>query len=179
VKDNAFLAVDLSTNERHLVAGALSDASSGKPVPGRRLPIENWHVTLRFLGECTDLQTDRMMHELSETVDAAPGRAWCDGLGAFPRPSRAGVIYVSMDDPTGILSHLAGVCDKAAIEAGLQSEDRPYVPHLTLSRLRPAIDVRTLFATLGEFRVPIAVQAITLFRTTGHRYEVIDTLPLV
>jgi 2'-5' RNA ligase len=119
------------------------------------------------------------MHTLSEMITTVPSRVWCDGLGAFPRPSRAGVVFISVDDPTGILGHLAAVCDEAAIDAGFQPEDRPYVPHLTLSRLRPAIDLRSLFAAFGEFRVPVAVRAITLFRTAGSRYDVIDTLPLV
>jgi len=114
---------------------ALSDANSGRPIPGRRPPTENWHVTLRFLGECGDHQTDLMMHSLSESISASPSRVWCDGLNAFPRPSRAGVVFVGVDDPTGILDHLAAVCEEAAIDAGFEPEDRPYVPHLTLSRL--------------------------------------------
>ncbi len=119
------------------------------------------------------------MHSLSESISASPSRVWCDGLNAFPRPSRAGVVFVGVDDPTGILDHLAAVCEEAAIDAGFEPEDRPYVPHLTLSRLRPALDVRALFAAFGEFRVPITVQAITLLRTNGARYDTVDTLPLV
>jgi len=179
VSSHAFLAVDLSSEERHSLSRALSDANSGRPIPGRRPPTENWHVTLRFLGECGDHQTDLMMHSLSESISASPSRVWCDGLNAFPRPSRAGVVFVGVDDPTGILDHLAAVCEEAAIDAGFEPEDRPYVPHLTLSRLRPALDVRALFAAFGEFRVPITVQAITLLRTNGARYDTVDTLPLV
>jgi 2'-5' RNA ligase len=134
---------------------------------------------LRFLGECSDHQSDLVMHRLSDAVTAAPSRVWCDGLGAFPRPSRAGVIFVAVDDPTGILDHLAAVCEEAAIDAGFEPEDRPYVPHLTLSRLRPAIDVGALFAAFGEFRLPITVHTITLLRTNGSRYDTVDTLPLV
>ncbi|MCL1600326.1 MAG: RNA 2',3'-cyclic phosphodiesterase [Actinomycetia bacterium] len=176
---HAFLAADLSSEERHSLSHALSDANSGRPIPGRRPPAENWHITLRFLGECGDPQTDLVMHRLSDTVSASPSRVWCEGLGAFPRPSRAGVVFAAVDDPTDILGHLAGVCEEAAIDAGFEPEDRPYVPHLTLSRLRPALDVRSLFAALGEFRVPIKVRAITLLRTNGPRYDTLDTLPLV
>jgi 2'-5' RNA ligase len=179
VSGYAFLAVDLSSEERHALSNALSDANSGRPIPGRRPPAENWHITLRFLGESSDPQTDLVMHMLSDTVSASSSRVWCDGLGAFPRPSRAGVIFVAVEDPTGILDHLAAVCEEAAIDAGFEPEDRPYVPHLTLSRLRPALDARALFAAFGEFRVPIKVQAITLLRTSGPRYDTVDTLPLV
>jgi 2'-5' RNA ligase len=89
------------------------------------------------------------------------------------------VIFVGVDDPTRILDHLAAVCEEAAVDAGFEPEDRPYVPHLTLSRLRPALDVRALFAAFGEFRVPIKVRAITLLRTIGPRYDTLDTVALV
>ena len=92
------------------------------------------------------------------------------------------MVYVAVDDPKGTLRYLAAVCDEAATDAGLEREDRPHVPHLTLSRLRPGQDVRTLFWGYSEFRVPIAVRGIALMRSrrtrSGVRYETIDYLPL-
>lgn len=180
--DHAFLAIDLSVGERHGLSGALSEASPGAPIPGRRPPPANWHITLRFLGECTDAQADVVLHSLSDNLGCGPGRVWCDGLGAFPAASKAGVVYAAIDDPAAILGYLAAVCDEAAVDAGFEPEGRPYVPHLTLSRLRPALDVRALLVGYGEFRVPIAVRAVTLLRTrhsrSGPSYEPVDTLAL-
>ncbi|MFV1969560.1 MAG: RNA 2',3'-cyclic phosphodiesterase [Acidimicrobiia bacterium] len=182
MNDPAFLAVDLSEDDRHALSAALAEASPGAPIPGKKPPPEKWHFTLRYLGECTDVQAEQIVHHLSEAVDEESRRVWCNGLGAFPRASKAGVVYASVDDPSGILRYLAAVCDEAATDAGFESEGRPYVPHLTLSRLRPGQDVRSLFAGYGEFRVPIVVGGITLFRTRqtrgGPRYDPIDTVPL-
>jgi 2'-5' RNA ligase len=137
-----------------------------------------WHITLRFLGECTDAEADRVMHHLSESTDMESGRVWCDGLGAFPKTSKANVVYLSVDDPTRTLTYLAAVCDEAAIDAGFEPEGRPYVPHITLSRLRPPRDVRSLISGFDEFRMPIAVRSITLMRSRGSQYETMDVLPL-
>jgi 2'-5' RNA ligase len=137
-----------------------------------------WHITLRFLGECTDAEADRVMHRLSESTDLESGRVWCNGLGAFPKAAKANVVFLSIDDPTRTLTYLAAVCDEAAADAGFEAEGRPYVPHVTLSRLRPARDVRSLIGGFDEFRIPVAVRAITLMRSRGSYYEVIDTLPL-
>jgi len=182
VNGHSFLAVDLSDEERHALSAALAEASPGVQIPGRRPPTENWHITLRFLGECTQVQAEQIMQRLSETVDAGPGRVWCVELGAFPRASKANVVFVALDDPEGILGYLAGVCDEAAAEAGFEREDRPHVPHLTLSRLRPGQDLRTLFGGYGEFRVPVTVRGITLFRSHqtrgGLHYEPIDYVQL-
>lgn len=182
MSDHAFLAVSPSDDERHALSAALAEASPGVFIPGRRPPAENWHITLRFLGECTELQAEQVMHRLSEMIDAGPERIWCVGLGAFPKPSKANVVYVVVDDPKGILGYLAAVSDEAATDAGFEAENRPHVPHLTLSRLRPGRDVRSLFAAYGEFRVPISVEGVTLLRTRRNRdglhYEPIDHIPL-
>lgn len=182
MSDHAFLAVDLTADERHALAGALSEASPGRPIPGRRPPPENWHVTLRFLGECSEAQAQQIMYRLSESVDASPERVWCVGLGAFPKVSSAGVVYGVLEDPSGLLPYLSAVCDEAAVDAGLAPEERPFIPHITLSRLRPPVDVRSFFAVYGDFRIPIDVTAITLMRThrtrDGIRYTSVDRLTL-
>lgn len=176
--DHAFLAVAMSDEERHALSATLTEASPGPPLLGRRTPPEKWHITLRFLGECTEPEAEVVMHTLSQTSGLESGRVWCDGLDAFPRMSKANVVYLKVDDPTGILGYLAAVCDEAAMSAGFESEGRPYVPHVTLSRLRPARDVRSLIGGFDEFRTPIAVRAITLMRNRDAHYEIIDTIPL-
>ncbi len=182
MSDHAFLAVDLTDGERHALAAALTVANPGKRLPGRRTPPENWHITLRFLGECSDVEAERIMHQLDETVDVAPDAVWCAGLDAFPKRSKAGVLYAAVDDPNGTLSRLAMWCDAAAVAVGFEADERPYVPHLTLSRARPAVDVGHTFPSWDDFRVRVGVRVITFFRTRrtgdGVRYDRVDALDL-
>jgi 2'-5' RNA ligase len=182
VSDHAFLAIELTDEERHALAAALSEANPGKRLPGKQTPPGNWHITTRFLGECSDLQAERIMFRLSEAVDIDKGSVWCNGLGAFPKRSKASVLYGTIDDPEGLLDKLAMWCEEAAQSVGFEPEDRPYVPHLTLARVRPPVDVSHTFESWDDFRVRVGVRAITLFRTrrprTGIRYDPIDTLTL-
>ncbi|MEN8040925.1 MAG: RNA 2',3'-cyclic phosphodiesterase [Actinomycetota bacterium] len=183
MSDHAFLAVDFTDEQRHALSAALSEANPGRRLPGKRPPAENWHITLRFLGEATELQTERLMHRLAEIVDVGPGRVACNGLGAFPKKARAGVLYAAVDDSEGMLARLAMWCEEAAREVGFEPDERPYVPHVTLTRARPAVDVRHTFESWDDFRVPVDVEAITLFRTrrsnNGVRYERIEGIDLV
>lgn len=182
MSDHAFLAVDLTAHERHALSRALHDASPGPPVPGKRQPPENWHFTLRFLGEASQVTAEMLMRELDEAIDLEPGRVRCVGLGVFPRPGKASVLYVRVEDTSDLLSRLAARCESAARDVGFLPEERPFVPHLTLSRLRPAQDLRSLLDSFGEFSVHVAVSSVTLFRTRRARsrlwYEAIDTVPL-
>lgn len=179
---NVFLAVDLSDDERHSIAAALTEAGPGRPIPGRRTHPDTWHVTLRFLGPLEDPTLDRIEHELSRSIDVDRFTVSCSGIGAFPRPSKATVVYAGIEDREGRLDALSGLCEGAARDVGLEPEERPFVPHLTLARVRPPVDVRPLFDVFGEFRERIRVDAVSLMRTIpgrgGVRYETIAEVPL-
>jgi 2'-5' RNA ligase len=100
-----------------------------------------WHVTLCFLGQ----------------VDSAP--VLLDGLGAVARaappiPMRVAgagcfgdhVLWAGVEGRLGALAQaLAG----AAHRAGVEIEDRPFQPHLTLARRRRRTSVQPLAAQLS------------------------------
>jgi 2'-5' RNA ligase len=182
VSGNLFFAVDLSADERQGLAAALTEASPGPRVPGRRVHPDNWHITLRFLGPIDDATCERVVHELEETLDARRGRVRCSGLGAFPRTSRASVMFAAVDDGDDLVGSLAAQCETACREVGLEPEERPHVPHVTLARIRPPRDVRRLIETFGEFSIWLAIDEITLMRTVqgegGVRYEPESSFPL-
>ena len=179
---NLFLAIDLSTEERHAVSAALRDASPGPRVPGRQVIAENWHVTVRFLGEVDEVILDRLRHELDRSLAADPGTVVCTGLGAFPRPSKATVVYAAISDTAGLLDSIAAECETACRHVGLEPEGRPFVPHITLSRVRPPVDVRRLIQRFGDFAVDLDVSQVDLLQTVpvpgGVRYDTLDSFPL-
>lgn len=177
-----FLAVALDDELRHGLAAFLDDNVGDGSLPGRRVPAESWHVTLRFLGWCDDAQGDRVVHELAETVDVAPFRVGFAGLGAFPKASRATVVWLGVDRGARQLIRLAELAEAAAVTAGLAEEDRPFHPHLTLSRVRPPQDVTGLVSSFPPFPLTQRVGAVTLFVSHpgrgGARYEAVDEVQL-
>ena len=179
---NVFVAIEPSDAERHELAAALTDASPGPPLPGRRVAPENWHITVRFLGPAEELIIERLAHELDRSVDTEPFELTCCGLGTFPRASRASIIYAGVCDPTGSLDALAATCESACRDLGLAPEERPFVPHITLARVRPPVDVRSLVLRFGEFRMRIRVDRLAIMRSipgrAALRYETLETLRL-
>lgn len=182
MRANTFLAINLREDDRHALSAALTASSPGRPLPGRRPKPSTWHMTLRFLGPIEEDRVDRVAAEVERSVTARAGRVLSRGLGAFPRPSRAGVIFAAIDDAEGILTELASQCDWAAQDAGLDPEERAFVPHITLSRLRPHQDVRKVLDAFGDFRVVIRIDTVSLMQTTivrGElRYDELETFPL-
>jgi 2'-5' RNA ligase len=160
-----FLGVGLADEERHALAAALTDSDLSRHIPGKRTRPGNWHITVRFIGPASEVQIDRLAERVEAILVCDSGRVWISGLGAFPKFAKASVLYAAIDDPTGILDELAITSEEASTDVGFEPEGRPYVPHLTLSRVRPVRDVSLIAAVLDDVRVPVKIDTLTIFQT--------------
>jgi 2'-5' RNA ligase len=177
-----FLAVVPPERTRHDLAARLDRAFRDDPLPGRVVHPESWHITLRFIGDPGEVNLDRLLWELEELDGEGPFEVSIDGLGAFPRPEKAGVVWAGIDRGEGPLTALAEVVDGATDRAGLGREDRPFVPHLTLTRIRPPTDAWRWLERDPDLRVRWTVDSYVLFRSHrrpgGAEYERLETLPI-
>ena len=178
--DRLFLAVALTDEVRHGLAAFLGERAIR--LPGRPVPPNNWHLTLRFLGSTDALQRDRILAFLDEHLIVQPFTLGFTGLGAFPKPSRATVLWLGVGRGSGDLTAVADVCEQAAVSVGFDPEDRPFHPHLTLSRIRPSVSVEGLIEQVGTFPLKMDVDRVTLYRShlgrDGASYEAIDDVLL-
>ena len=156
------------------------------PLP-RRVPPENLHLTLAFLGEQpTDLLEDA--HHALEAIRAAPFALTLSGVGSFggaePRTVFAGVA------PAPALEHLQRKVATALRRAGIALEKRRFTPHVTLARLNPerlsSLDRMrlsdALAANAGFAAGPFEVASFALYRShlggEAAHYEELARYPL-
>ena len=105
-------------------------------LPGARwIDPENYHVTLRFIGDVDD----RLAHEAASALDGVSRQAFdlrIEGLSSFGgRRPRAVVATIA---PTRALAELQAEHERLMQRVGLEPEGRKYTPHVTLARLRDA-----------------------------------------
>jgi 2'-5' RNA ligase len=181
-RERLFLAVALDDITRHAIAAHLDGSLEGRLLPGKRVPPENWHLTLRFLGLTTALQRDQVLVFLDEHLAVNQFRIRFEGLGGFPKESRASVLWLGVDGDVAALAKTAATCEAAAEGAGFEPEGRPFHPHLTLARIRPPTDVRPLVDLVPSVGHTADVPAVTMYRSIlGNgpaRYEVVDRVEL-
>lgn len=159
---------------------AVAEGLTEMDIPGRLTPVENWHITLRYLGAVDQLTYERFLGGLGEVGERGPFPLGLGSVGAFPNPRRATVVWVGVDRGADALHDLAAICEEAAQGAGLAPEDRPFRPHLTLSRVRPPADVTALVGQPVSARW--LVDRVIVYRTVsgrgGVRYEPLESVPL-
>lgn len=180
--ERLFLAVVLDDNARHAIAAHLDDQLDGRRLPGRPVSPDNWHLTLRFLGPTTAQRRDQVLAYLDEHLVVEAFRISFTDLGAFPRESKASVLWMGVSGAVEQLESTAAICEAAAVAAGYEPEGRPFHAHLTLSRIRPPQDVRPLVDLIEPVGVKLDVDAVTLYRSVlgsgPARYEVVDRVDL-
>lgn len=99
---------------------------------------ENLHYTLRFLGDVSDETKGSLMGILKGAhIDERPFSVRIQGTGAFPNPVKPRVVWAGCapgdEEP---MMRLARLVDAFTEELGLGERDKPFVPHLTLARVK-------------------------------------------
>lgn len=152
--------------------------------PGARwTPVDNQHVTLKFLGATAPGSVDDVATVCGGVAEGvAPAPIGLGGLGAFPSPRRARVVWLGLSDPAGVLTTLASRLESVLETLGFPSEKRRFSPHLTLARLRDPANLEPLPDLRGEPPGPFLLSTFALWRShlspQGARYEVLEEFRL-
>jgi RNA 2',3'-cyclic 3'-phosphodiesterase len=163
------------------VAHALSLLRGG--IPGARwIDPENYHLTLRFIGDVDDAIARDVMQLLGSVSRRAFDVA-LNGLDQFGgKKPRAVFATVAAN---GALSELQGEHERILRRLGLPPEPRKFTPHITLARLRDSSsrEVADYLAVRGAFKTPpFPVKRFVLFSSRassgGGPYVVEAAYPL-
>ena len=150
------------------VASSLAALRGGLP-GGRWIDPENYHITLRFIGDIDDWTAREVAYALGK-VRRRDIEVQFDGLTSFGgKKPRAVVAAVR---PSQALMELQAEQERILRRIGLEPEPRKYTPHVTLARLRDSSSwqVADYLAGRGYFRAaPFRVNSFALFSSRDLR----------
>jgi RNA 2',3'-cyclic 3'-phosphodiesterase len=130
-----FVAVDVSNLEiaklqNEILSTARWNLRDVKPVE-----CGNIHFTLIFLGEVGDHDLEKIKEKLAQ-LQFESFRLNYEGIGAFPNPAVARVVWIGVDPHGGqkLIALAQNVIVKMS-ELGFKA-DKPFSPHMTLFRAK-------------------------------------------
>lgn len=95
------------------------------------------HLTLKFLGNIPSARVAEITEAIGKAAQGiSPFHLEISGTGAFPSLKQVRVFWVGVGGEVDKLSRLQQNVDSALAALGFAREERPFVPHLTLARIR-------------------------------------------
>jgi 2'-5' RNA ligase len=162
------LEPDDATRALALEAQSVLRAALGARERLRFTAAPRLHVTLAFLGDVESARIDRVIAVLEEVARGrAPFPATAGGVGAFPRPDRARVLWLGFGSTSDRLPVLVRDLEARLRGEGLVLEARGWTGHLTLAR-GPAprgLDARAALARCPARRVECPVSELVLMES--------------
>ncbi len=105
-------------------------------------PPANLHITTKFIGEWPEERLGELESQLAGLPPRGPIELHIHGVGFFPNPRSPRVFWCGIDAPG--LAELAADTDRATSALGVESEKRPFSPHLTLARIKEPLNLAPL-----------------------------------
>jgi 2'-5' RNA ligase len=147
---------------------------------------DNFHLTLRFIGNTTREQLYSLVdgfEEVVKTIECFPLRI--KGSGYFNSKGKPRVVFVKIDDSEPLIA-LVKAIEQVVVEYGFNEELKSFRPHLTLGRIKH-LDSRTKFYSIVEELKDLSYQNVdvsefviyqSILKPEGPEYKPIKTFKL-
>ncbi len=133
----SFIAIELPDELKLELSQLVAQLKSGEQSWVKWVDPYNIHLTLKFLGNVAVDKLDDITGALEKAAQGiAPFHLEIKELGVFPNLRRVQVAWVGISGEVDKLAQLQQRIESNLAPLGFAPESRPFVPHLTLARLR-------------------------------------------
>ena len=134
-----FLALAVPPEVRREIGRAQARLQRNSP-PGtiRWAPLDQFHITLKFLGDVPAEHVTALQTSLGPVCAACPAlQLSAEGIGFFPNARKPRVIWAGARDTGGRLGDLHGRIEEALRWLAPNELPEKFAGHITLGRLKP------------------------------------------
>ena len=165
-----FIAIEIPEEIKAEMAGIQDQLRSASVVDAGWTRPEGIHLTLKFLGEVPEANVPQMMNALTAvTAGTDMFRLDLAGVGTFPNPGSARVVWIGVEGDIDRLLKLQAAVEDAMDHLGFERENRKFTPHLTLARIKFIRSRKAWLSALDsvkDIRLPsFLVNAISLMKS--------------
>lgn len=181
-----FIAIELPDEIKESLA-RLQDRLKKSQADVKWVAPENIHLTLKFLGEISEAQLEKITGALEETCQNKKCfQISLSTIGAFPKINFPRVIWVGVEKGDQETKELAEELEERISRLGIPKEKHPFSSHITLGRVRSYLNKDKLINELKTAGFmegkEFAVKELTFFKSTltpkGPVYEILKTASL-
>ncbi len=147
-----FVAVEIADKSAYQIDKLIAQlAATGADVKWVESGL--FHITLKFLGDVDQTEIVSVCREIQKAVAKTdPFEIRALGAGAFPKIELPRTIWLGIDKGQEEITALFNAVEQASIKMGFVRENKPFVPHITLGRIRkPNAALKDLSEKIADF----------------------------
>ena len=146
-----FIALELPPAVISLLHKVQQDLKRMK-IRARWVRPENIHLTLKFLGDINPGDIDKIGAAMAgAAIEFPPVTLTVRGIGVFPGIKRPRVIWVGLGGAKPTLLNLQRNLEDRLATVGFPKEKRSFNAHLTLGRIRQAVNPNILGQAIQDY----------------------------
>ncbi|UXR64529.1 RNA 2',3'-cyclic phosphodiesterase [Bdellovibrio bacteriovorus] len=132
------------------------------------VPVDNYHVTVTFLGDTPEEDIHKVAETLAEVcTHFAPFELKIEDVGAFSQEHDARVLWLGVQNKRYLGEFKEALDQELVAKNLLTREERSYSPHLTIGRLRNPRSVKDMISPFKRKSFgKIQVDEIVLYEST-------------
>lgn len=180
-KFRSFFALDLPKDIQEEIAVIINNLKKQRKYHNLRWSKpENLHLTMRFLGNISSLQCEKIISQVRESVKELESfTVSFDDLIVFPS-SKHPIVLALKPEPFLTLLKLNQLIEKSLTNCEVQEELRAFAPHLTLCKIRNKRHFNAPIIKLPQLK--FVVNNLQLYRSDptaeGSKYTLLASIPL-
>ncbi len=134
-----FISTDvILTEEYDHFQRALLDIGMKTGLKIKMVKKEDAHITLKFLGDVKSEKIEDIVLAMERSVGGMqPIFGTLKGTGVFPSPQKPRVIWIGVEGAES-LADIAESLDEELSSHGFKKENRDFIPHVTVGRVKQA-----------------------------------------
>jgi len=185
-----FIALNISPFLLKRIGHTIEELKAYLPPKGLRwVPIDNMHLTLKFLGVVSASKMHEIQLALIKTAEQSkPCNIEIGKLGAYPGILKPRVIWVGVSSDHHLINLYKNL-EKNLTCVGYEPERRGFTPHITLARISKqaaSTEIAQISSALSKLDIALlgtcSINAIHLLRSelnrTGAVYSELFSTPI-
>lgn len=129
----------------------------------------NLHITLAFLGEVSELDQAKLI-EKANSIRSGKFSLILDSIGIWEKP---GILWIAPEEIPEVLNDLVVQLQSIIKQQGLNIDERPYKPHVTIAK-----KAKQFIVPKEKIHIPWSVKSFALVVSrssgTGVEYHVLQ-----
>jgi len=177
-----FISIELSERIRKEIFKEFEKVRNSGFASGNFVKKENLHLTLKFLGNLSEEEIEKIKVKLAE-IKLSKFELFTDGVGFFPSEKYVKVLWTKL--VSNQLKFIKDIIEEKLFEIGINKETKEFNSHVTVARIKSVKD-RAKFLDLVKGlqikKMSFEVENISLVKSeltrNGPRYKILEEFKL-